>query len=67
MRLIQRELEDLKEARQRESRQAEEDREELIIFRDRCNKLEEENELRQGRVIILFLPSPFINVRKLNC
>ena len=53
MRLMQRELEDLKEVRQREARQAEEDREELIIFRDRCNKLEEENELRQGRVIIL--------------
>jgi FtsZ-binding cell division protein ZapB len=53
MRLMQRELEDLKEVRQREARQAEEDREELIIFRDRCNKLEEENELRQERVIIL--------------
>jgi len=53
MRLMQRELEDLKEARQREARQAQEEREELIIFRDRCNKLEEENELRQGRVIIL--------------
>jgi FtsZ-binding cell division protein ZapB len=53
MRLMQRELEDMKEARQREARQAQEDREELIIFRDRCNKLEEENEVRQGRVILL--------------
>ncbi|KAF8971065.1 hypothetical protein BDZ97DRAFT_1724181 [Flammula alnicola] len=48
MRSMQKELEDLKEARQREARQAQDDREELIIFRDRCNKLEEENELRQG-------------------
>ena len=59
MRLMQRELEDLKEARQREARQAQDDREELIIFRDRCNKLEEENELRQGRVIILLFPRLF--------
>jgi len=66
MRLMQRELEDLKEARQREARQAAEDREELIIFRDRCNKLEEENELRQGRVIILLCLHLF-NVWRLNC
>ncbi|KAF8895714.1 hypothetical protein CPB84DRAFT_1782266 [Gymnopilus junonius] len=48
MRLMQKEIEELKEARQREARQAQEDREELEIFRDRCNKLEEEKELRQG-------------------
>lgn len=66
MRLMQRELEDLKEVRQRETRQAEEDREELIIFRDRCNKLEEENELRQGRVIIL-LCLHLLYVWRLNC
>jgi len=53
MRLMQKELEDLKETRQREGRQAQEDREELIIFRDRCNKLEGENELRRGGVIVL--------------
>jgi FtsZ-binding cell division protein ZapB len=59
MRLMQKELEELKEARQREARQAHEDREELIRFRDRCDKLEEENESRQGGVIILFLHLPF--------
>lgn len=59
MRLMQRELEDLKEARQREAQQAQEDREELLIFRDRCNKLEEENEVRQGRVIIFLHPCLF--------
>jgi len=42
---MQRELEDLKEARQREALQAEEDREELQIYRDRVNKLEDEREL----------------------
>jgi hypothetical protein len=50
---MQKDLEDLREARQREARQAQEDREELAIFRDRCNRLEEENELRQGTVIII--------------
>lgn len=54
MRLMQKELEELKEVRQREARQAQEDREELIIFRDRCNKLEEENEHRQGSVITFY-------------
>ncbi|KAF9472133.1 hypothetical protein BDN70DRAFT_503738 [Pholiota conissans] len=48
MRSMQKELEDLREARQREARQAQEDKEELAIFRDRCNKLEEENEMRQS-------------------
>jgi len=46
MRSMQRELEELKEARQREALQAEEDREELHIYRDRVNKLEDERELR---------------------
>lgn len=50
MRLMQKELEDIKELRQREARTAQEDREELAIFRDRCNKLEEENENRQGMI-----------------
>ncbi|KAF8160871.1 hypothetical protein B0H34DRAFT_765957 [Crassisporium funariophilum] len=48
MRLMQKELEDLKELRQREARQADDDREELQIYRDRCMKLEAEHELRQG-------------------
>lgn len=61
MRSMQKDLEDLREARQREARQAQDDREELAIFRDRCNKLEEENESRQGAVIII-LPQ-----KKCNC
>jgi FtsZ-binding cell division protein ZapB len=50
IRLLKKELEELNEYRQRESRQAQEDREELQIYRDRCMKLEAENELRQGEV-----------------
>jgi protein SPA2 len=49
-RLLQKELEELKEYQQRESHQAQEDRDELQIYRDRCMKLEAEHELRQGEV-----------------
>lgn len=55
MRALQKELDDLREAREREARQAEDDREELHIFRERCNRLEEENELRQEGVCALNL------------
>ncbi|KAF9528478.1 hypothetical protein CPB83DRAFT_766575 [Crepidotus variabilis] len=48
MRSMQKELDDLRQARERELRQAEDDREELKIFQDRCNKLEEEFEMRQS-------------------
>jgi len=48
MRAIQKELDDLQEVRKREARQAEVDREELEHFRERCSRLEEENEFRQG-------------------
>ena len=48
--MLQKELEEIKESRQRECRQAQEDREELQIYRDRCMKLEAEHELRQGEV-----------------
>lgn len=47
MRNMQKELDELKDLRKREARQAEDDREELAIYRDRCLKLEEENEMRQ--------------------
>jgi hypothetical protein len=57
---IQKELEDVKEARQREARQGKEDREELSILRDRCHKLEEENELRLQSVrMVLFTLDDF--------
>ncbi|KAF8813736.1 hypothetical protein BYT27DRAFT_7180495 [Phlegmacium glaucopus] len=48
IRMLQKELEEIKESRQREGRQAQEDREELQIYRDRCMKLEAEHELREG-------------------
>ena len=48
MRAMQKELDDLQEVRKREARQAEVDREELEHFRERCSRLEEENEFRQG-------------------
>jgi protein SPA2 len=48
--MLQKELEELKEYQQREARQAQEDRDELQIYRDRCMKLEAEHELRQGEV-----------------
>lgn len=54
MRLMQKELEELREIRQKEARQAQEDREELAIFRDRCTKLEEEREHRQGSVLTFY-------------
>ena len=50
MRILQKELEEIKEARQREGLQAQEDREELQIYRDRCMKLEAEHEFHQGEV-----------------
>lgn len=52
---IQKELEDVKETRQREARQSKEDREELSILRDRCQKLEAENEHRVQSVRIVLL------------
>ena len=55
MRSMQQELDELRDLRRREALQAQEDREELSIFRDRCARLEEENELRQGSVIIIYL------------
>jgi hypothetical protein len=45
--LLQKELEELKEYQQRENCQAQEDRDELQIYRDRCMKLEAERELRE--------------------
>ncbi|TFK44453.1 hypothetical protein BDQ12DRAFT_673015 [Crucibulum laeve] len=49
---LQKELDDLRESRQREkereARRAQEDEEELQILRDRCERLEEERESRQG-------------------
>ena len=58
--MLQKELEDSKEYQQRESREAQEDRDELQIYRDRCIKLEAEHELRQGEVwafIIYCIPN----------
>ena len=49
--MLQKELEEFKEYQQREARQAQEDRDELQIYRDRCMKLEAEQELRQGEVL----------------
>ncbi|KAF9564798.1 hypothetical protein CPC08DRAFT_705093 [Agrocybe pediades] len=48
MRNMQRELEELRGVREREAYEVQQDREELAIFRDRYNKLEEELESRQG-------------------
>lgn len=50
---IQKELEDVKEVRQREAHQSKEEREELSILRDRCHRLEKENELRLQTVRVL--------------
>ncbi|GLB37366.1 putative spa2 homology domain (SHD) of GIT [Lyophyllum shimeji] len=53
MRALQKELDELREDRQREAeraaRRAQEDEEELQILRDRCERLEEERENRQGQ------------------
>ncbi|KAG6866201.1 hypothetical protein C0991_007226 [Blastosporella zonata] len=52
MRSLQKELDELRETRQRESeraaRRSQEDEDELRILRDRCEALEEERETRQG-------------------
>ncbi|KAF5385935.1 hypothetical protein D9615_002290 [Tricholomella constricta] len=52
MRALQKELDELRETRQRESeraaRRAEEDEDEVRILRDRCERLEEERENFQG-------------------
>jgi len=48
--MLQKELEELKEYQQHQVRQAQEDRDELQIYRDRCMKLEAEHELRQAEV-----------------
>ncbi|KAJ7072575.1 hypothetical protein C8F01DRAFT_973433 [Mycena amicta] len=52
MRALQRELDDLRETRQREkdreARRAQDDEEELRILRERCDRLEEEREMNQG-------------------
>ncbi|KAJ7497027.1 hypothetical protein FB451DRAFT_1359481 [Mycena latifolia] len=52
MRALQRELDELRETRQREkereARRAQEDEDELQILRDRCERLEEERENSQG-------------------
>ncbi|KAF8070406.1 hypothetical protein FPV67DRAFT_1017824 [Lyophyllum atratum] len=52
MRALQKELDELRETRQRESeraaRRAQEDEDELQILRDRCDRLEEEREGHQG-------------------
>jgi len=58
MRNMQRELEELREAREQEVFQAREDREELVMLRDRCNKLEDELESRQGMVRSLSIDGP---------
>ena len=50
MRALQKELSDVRALSEREARQAEGDREELKIFRDRCMKLEDELEMRQAEV-----------------
>ncbi|KAG5341528.1 hypothetical protein C0989_009889 [Termitomyces sp. Mn162] len=56
MRIMQKELDELREARLREaeraSRRAQEDEEELRILRDRCEALEEERQNRQGETDI---------------
>jgi protein SPA2 len=52
MRSLQKELDDLREARtkerEREGRRAREDEEELRILRDRCESLEDERANRNG-------------------
>jgi len=50
IRILQKELEDLRAGRELAARKAEEDREELNTFRDRCNKLEEEISIQQNVV-----------------
>jgi protein SPA2 len=54
MRALQKELDELREVRQREKERevlrAREDEDELRILRDRCERLEEEREHRQGEV-----------------
>jgi protein SPA2 len=59
MRALQKELDEVKETRQREkereSRRAREDEEELQILRDRCEKLEQDRESQRGIVRIFKL------------
>lgn len=54
MRALQKELDELREVRQREkdreALRAREDEDELHILRDRCERLEEERAHRQGEV-----------------
>lgn len=54
MRALQKELDELREVRQREQERdairAREDEDELRILRDRCERLEEERVHRQGEV-----------------
>jgi protein SPA2 len=59
MRALQKELDELKETRQREkereSRRVRQDEEELQILRDRCEKLEQDRENQRGIVCIFRL------------
>jgi hypothetical protein len=61
MRALQKELDELREVRQREkdreARRAREDGEELQILRDRCESLEEATANRKGVVGLSFLLS----------
>lgn len=61
MRALQKELDELRETRQREkereARRAQEDEDELQILRDRCEKLEDERQNQQGMVCCSFLDS----------
>ena len=50
IRILQKELEDLRTSRELAAQKAEEDREELNTFRDRCNKLEEQVSIQQNVV-----------------
>jgi hypothetical protein len=58
MRSLQKELDDLREARtkerERDARRAREDEEELRILRDRCESLEDERANRNGDVRFVF-------------
>lgn len=66
MRALQKELDDLREVRQREkereARRAQDDEEELQILRDRLEGLEEERENRQGGVSRRILSSPCLDL-----
>ncbi len=63
IRILQKELEDLRTSRELAARKAEEDREELNTFRDRCHKLEEEVSIQQN--IVSWGPHRLLEIAKL--